>query len=187
MKVPALLFLFLSSVSISAWAGTEAPGALCAKCPAHTASGWIMTRRDNPDSTVVEDEGAVAPHSPTNDEINAAETGSPDSPEYRDAPESEISGNVNAEWEALEAGNPHLAQPGNRVAAAATTPAEKCDCIVMAIRDLAWFAASGASLDGRSAAASAPAVVPSATAVKIPIGVMPCAAAAVAPAASIIR
>jgi hypothetical protein len=131
MKVPAFLFLFLSSVSVcSAWAGTEESGAMCAKCPSHPASAWLITRRDIPDSTVVEDEGAVAPHSPTNDEIIAAEAGSPDSPEYRNATESEISGNVDAEWEALEAGNPNLAQPGNRVAVAATSPAEKCDCIV---------------------------------------------------------
>jgi len=132
MKVPAFLLLFLSSVSIcSAWAGTET---MCAKCPAHTDSGSIITRRDNPDSVLVEDEGAVAPRSPTNDEINAAETGSPDSLESRNAPRLEISGSVNAEWEALEAGNPDLAQPGNRFAVAAISPADKCDCILSDLR-----------------------------------------------------
>ena|SRR5947209_6838949 len=111
MRAPAFLFLFLSSVSIcSARADTEA---MCAKCPA---------------------QGAVAPRSPTNDEINAAETGSPDSVENRNTPEPEISGNVNAEWEALETGNPDLAQPGNRFAVAATSPAEKCDCATLASR-----------------------------------------------------
>ena len=62
---------------------------------------------------VVEHENALLPHSPTNDEINAAETGNPDSPDYRNRPAFEITGNVNAEWEALEAGNPD-AQSANR-------------------------------------------------------------------------
>ena len=62
---------------------------------------------------VVEHENALRPHSPTNDEINAAESGNPDSPDYRNRPAFEITGNVNAEWEALEAGNPD-AQSANR-------------------------------------------------------------------------
>ena len=62
---------------------------------------------------VVEHENALLPHSPTNDEINAAESGNPESLEYRNRPAFEITGDVNAEWEALEAGNPD-AQSANR-------------------------------------------------------------------------
>src|SRR5207237_9250799 len=61
----------------------------------------------------VEHENALLHHSPTNDEINAAESGNPDSPEYRNRPAFEITGDVNAEWQALEAGNPD-AQSANR-------------------------------------------------------------------------
>ena len=57
----------------------------------------------------------------------------------------------------------------------------------LAVRDLAWFAAASASFDGRSTVASAPKAVPSPTAVKMPMGVTPCAAAAIAPAARMIR
>ena len=56
----------------------------------------------------------------------------------------------------------------------------------LAIRDLAWFAAASASFDGRSTVASARKAVPPARAVKMPIGVTPCAAAAIVPAARII-
>src|SRR5258705_11638514 len=64
-------------------------------------------------------ESALARHATTNDQINAAEMGNPDSPDYRNRTELEIDGDVNAEWEALEAGNPDLAQSGNRFALAA--------------------------------------------------------------------
>ena len=63
---------------------------------------------------VVEHENALLPHSPTNDEINAAESGNPESLEYRNRPALEITGDVNAEWDALESGNPDRAQPSNR-------------------------------------------------------------------------
>ena len=56
----------------------------------------------------------LAPRSPTNDEINAAEVGNPDSPDYRNRPALGITGNVNTEWEALEAGNPDAVRPTNR-------------------------------------------------------------------------
>jgi len=62
---------------------------------------------------VVEHQNALL-HSPTNDEINAAESGSPDSPEYRNRPAFKITGDVNAEWEALEAGNPDAVRSVNR-------------------------------------------------------------------------
>jgi len=58
----------------------------------------------------------------------------------------------------------------------------------LAISDLAWFAAASASFGGRPTAASALKAVPAAgTAVKVPVGVAPCTAAAIAPAARIIR
>ncbi|HYR49136.1 MAG TPA: hypothetical protein VES90_03045 [Candidatus Eisenbacteria bacterium] len=87
---------------------------------------------------------AVKPHSPTNDEINAAEVGNPesldykdrpnlgggdtsaewqvleagnpDSPDYKDRQNPARDGNWRAEWEALEAGNPDRAQSGNSAA-----------------------------------------------------------------------
>ena len=61
---------------------------------------------------------------PTNDEINAAETGNPDSPDYRNRPDVAIGGDVNAEWQALEAGTPHNPQPGKAtmLERQATTP-----------------------------------------------------------------
>ena len=71
----------------------------------------------------------VAPRSPTNDEINAAEAGNPDSPDYRNRPALEITGDVNAEWQALEAGNPEAVQPGNSVSVA-TTPRQGSDAVV---------------------------------------------------------
>ena len=57
----------------------------------------------------------------------------------------------------------------------------------LAIRDLAWFAAASESFNGRSTVASALKAVPPATAVKMPIGVTPCTAAAIAPTARMIR
>jgi hypothetical protein len=70
---------------------------------------------DSPGATRVDGrKSAFRPHSPTNDEINAAESGNPESLEYRNRPALEITGDVNTEWEALEAGNPDRAQRSNR-------------------------------------------------------------------------
>lgn len=106
---------------------------MCAKCAAHHASaakqGWGATRRDNPHSTVVEDESTLTTHSPTNDEINAAETGNTYSTDFRYATAGP-SGTGNLDLEALEAENPHNAQPGMRVAVAVASTPAKCDCIV---------------------------------------------------------
>src|SRR6266403_400683 len=41
----------------------------------------------------------ISDHSPTNAEIDAAETGNPRSPDYRNQPELTTDGNVNAEWQ----------------------------------------------------------------------------------------
>ena len=49
--------------------------------------------------------GELAPQS-TNDQINAAETGNPDSPDYKDRPAFPADENWRAEWEALDAGSP---------------------------------------------------------------------------------
>jgi hypothetical protein len=53
----------------------------------------------------------VSSHSPTNDEINAGETGSPELGYLNEQPLSR--GDWKADWEAVEAGNPHDARPGN--------------------------------------------------------------------------
>ena len=109
---------------------SHSSGAMCAMCPAHAASGWTITRRDNPHSTVVEDQGPVGEHSPTNDEINAAETGNPESTDFRYSNAGSENGNLsNLEWEALEAENPNRAQPVQHVAVAVQT-STKCGCMV---------------------------------------------------------
>jgi len=51
-------------------------------------------------------EAALKPHSPTNEEINAAEVGNPESPDYNDRQKYLSGGDWNADWRALEAGNP---------------------------------------------------------------------------------
>lgn len=108
--------------------------AMCAHYDATPASvakpGWVMTRRDNPHSTVIEDETAPV-HSPTNDEINAGETGNLESVDFRYATASG-SGTGNLDLEALEAENPHNPQPGGHVAVAvaSTSSATKCSCMV---------------------------------------------------------
>lgn len=107
----------------------------CAHCAARHASaaktGWGVTRRDNPHSTVVEDDSAPA-HYATNDEINAAETGNPDSVEFRYATAGGGSepGDL-VDLEALEAENPHNAQPPKHVAVAvaSASPAPTCTCM----------------------------------------------------------
>lgn len=115
----------------------------CAHCAARHAStavrasatkpGWVMTRRDNPHSTVVEEESAVPVHSPTNNEINAAESGNPDSVDFRYSNVGST-GTGNLDLEALEAENPHNAQPGRHAAVVAvvadTSSAVKCSCMV---------------------------------------------------------
>ena len=61
----------------------------------------------------------VAPRSPTNDEINAVETGNPESLDYRNRPALEVDDNVNGEWEALESGNPDAVHSGSLASVAA--------------------------------------------------------------------
>jgi len=53
-------------------------------------------------------------HSPTNAEIDAAETGNPESPDYRNRPKLDTDGNVNAEWQRLDADTPANPNPDNR-------------------------------------------------------------------------
>lgn len=50
--------------------------------------------------------------SPTNDEINALETGVPASVDYGNRKVIR-DGNWKGDWQSVEAGNPHSAQPGN--------------------------------------------------------------------------
>lgn len=68
----------------------------------------------NPNSTDYSNR-KISSHSPTNDEINAGETESPESLDYRNQKPLSDVGNYKADWEAVEAGNPHDAQPGNGV------------------------------------------------------------------------
>jgi len=53
-------------------------------------------------------------HSPTNAEINAAEVGNPASPDYRNRPKLDTDGNVNAEWQRLDADTPANPDPDDR-------------------------------------------------------------------------
>jgi hypothetical protein len=50
---------------------------------------------------------ATSTRSPTNDEINAAEAGNPDSPDYKDQPALSFDGQFKTAWQELESGNPH--------------------------------------------------------------------------------
>jgi len=43
----------------------------------------------------------------TKDELNAAETGNPESPDYANRPPLVPSGNATAEWQSSESANPH--------------------------------------------------------------------------------
>lgn len=79
--------------------------AMCANRP---APGWTMTSRDNPDVTVI-DARKDPGHSPTNDEINAAETGNPYSVDFS---YSQQSAGGSGDLEALETENPDNARPG---------------------------------------------------------------------------
>jgi hypothetical protein len=56
----------------------------------------------------------ISNHSPTNSEIDAAETGNPASPDYRNRPKLDTDGNVNAEWQRLDADTPANPDPDNR-------------------------------------------------------------------------
>jgi len=56
----------------------------------------------------------ISNHSPTNDEIDSAEIGNPASPDYRNRPKLDTDGNVNAEWQRLDADTPANPNPDNR-------------------------------------------------------------------------
>ena len=56
----------------------------------------------------------ISNHSPTNDEIDSAEIGNPASPDYRNRPKLDTDGNVNAEWQRLDADTPANPNPYNR-------------------------------------------------------------------------
>jgi hypothetical protein len=57
----------------------------------------------------------------------------------------------------------------------------------LAIRDLAWFAAAGASLESRLSPVTVPDRAPPAAAIKLRVPATPCTAAAIVPAARLIR
>lgn len=87
-------------------------------CP---TSPSVMTRRDNPDSTVAEDESAARmQHFPTNAEINAGETGNPESVEFRYSNVGSSSSGGTWDLDALESENPDNPRAGRiaRTAAA---------------------------------------------------------------------
>jgi len=68
---------------------------------------------DDPDSTDYANR-QISNHSPTNDEIDSAEIGNPASPDYRNRPKLDTDGNVNAEWQRLDADTPANPNPDNR-------------------------------------------------------------------------
>jgi hypothetical protein len=61
----------------------------------------------------------IGSHSATNAEINGAETGNPDSPNYRNRPVPGSDRNWKAEWQALDADTPANPQPGKGAVRAA--------------------------------------------------------------------
>lgn len=112
---------------------------MCAHCAASRAAatrpGWEMTRRDNPHSTVIEDDSTTV-HTPTNEEINAAETGNTYSADFS-YDNASGPGTGNLDLEALEVESPHNAQPGRRAALTAlagTSSATKCRCTLSEAR-----------------------------------------------------
>jgi hypothetical protein len=84
----------------------------CNRCERMRAAPTSVAKPDHEHSASTDAKATLKPHSPTNGEINAAETGNPDSLDYRNRPDVAIGGDVNAEWQALEAGTPHNPQPG---------------------------------------------------------------------------
>ena len=78
---------------------------------ANAASMWTNNQIDsaeagNPNS--VDYGSRMTPSSPaTNDEINGAERGNPDSPDYSSRPPLVPDGNASAEWQSSESANPH--------------------------------------------------------------------------------
>ena len=66
-----------------------------------------------------------APRSPTNDEINAAEMGNPESAGYMNRPALQVTGNVNTAWEASEVANPDAVQSSARESVAVTRQQER--------------------------------------------------------------
>ena len=86
----------------------------------------VMTRRDNPDSTVAEDENAARmQHYPTNDEINAGETGNPESVDFRYWNVGSSSSGDTWDLDALESENPDNPQAG-RLASAPRAAVANC-------------------------------------------------------------
>jgi hypothetical protein len=83
--------------------------ALLAVAPADNGSDLLS---DQPSSSAAAI--GLVPRSPTNDEINAAESGNPEAVEYGNRPALEVGGDVNAQWEAGESGNPDAAHSSNR-------------------------------------------------------------------------
>src|ERR1700730_18291669 len=78
-----------------------------------SAAGGGVARAADPAPSSM-DEAPPKPHSPTNAEIDAAETGNPASPDYRNRPKLDTDGNVNAEWQRLDADTPANPNPENR-------------------------------------------------------------------------
>jgi hypothetical protein len=123
--------------------GSQAATMVCAHCAASHASssspGWGDTRRDNPHSTVVEDDRAPV-RSASNDEINAAESGNPESVDfsYGTATVGSEPGNF-LSLEEAESGLPDSVQSARRpaVAVVAATPAPKCSCLASNARHAA--------------------------------------------------
>ena len=68
----------------------------------------------NPDSVDYANR-KISSHSPTNAEIDAAETGNPDSLAYGSRPDDGADRNWKAEWQALDADLPANPQPGKGV------------------------------------------------------------------------
>lgn len=82
----------------------------CHRCEMMRTAGASAAKYEKHGASMVD--AMAKPHSPTNQEINAAETGNPDSVDYGKGPAVATTGNVNADWEALEAGTPHNPRPG---------------------------------------------------------------------------
>jgi hypothetical protein len=92
-----------SSFFVTAALALSAVSGLARAAPIHTDESGVPASVDHSDR--------APPKRSTNDDINAAEIGNPESPDYRTGWKPS-QGDPNAEWQALDAGSPDNPQPG---------------------------------------------------------------------------
>ena len=106
--------LALSAASGVARADRSAPSSdEASKAPHSPTNDEINAAETGVPASVDYPSRATSQDSPTNDQINAAEAGSPDSPDYKDRPRSATHGKSKKAWQKLESENPHSTERHN--------------------------------------------------------------------------